>query len=532
MAYLRQHRYRRGKGFIGRFVNRAIDSLSFKLHVPGGYQFCGTGTHLSERLARGDDSINPLNRVRRLHDIAYRDYKRGKKRKMADEELVERVVSSGASLNEKSAALGVAGVMKLKSTSGGGVKVEDNQKSLAERGGKRRMGQDKQRRHDAINVLQQTAKMKGSIHSKARCFQQSETPSSLRDKRTSYDHIQPFTSPHPTTPEQRLKLEVENTRSIIRNKLKALRQFETLRDDFLNIYLTTPMKNAFKDEMNESNNRVHPPWRNDMKRVVNTENNEEEEQIHNTFSSSGPLDFNIEDSHLDEANDNLQRVFLQSPRTDDSAFQSTEPPWTHYIHALAHADNADAVSGPHFRSDTTTGDRTLYIGRSKMEIHDNGTITIDHVNYEPRIGLLELLFKKQPNLDVVEEIDWNNYKKILQHSNAHREGYNLNGDILATNAWKYKNVFATLFPPPPTYRGERTLRTKTMRQRKASSEYGKKSGSSLRFVNTPDYKYWRDPNQLVRRLHLLLASQNAGNGSHQGEIIEIENELRDAGIIV
>ena len=55
-----------GKGFL----NTAINKLPFEVHVPG-YQFCGPGTNLKKRLARGDKGINPLDSACRTHDIAY-----------------------------------------------------------------------------------------------------------------------------------------------------------------------------------------------------------------------------------------------------------------------------------------------------------------------------------------------------------------------------------------------------------------------------------------------------------------------------
>ena len=52
-----------------------------------------------------------------------------------------------------------------------------------------------------------------------------------------------------------------------------------------------------------------------------------------------------------------------------------------------------------------------------------------------------------------------------------------------------------------------------------------------RVGNQLDYIYWDDPNELVYRLRLLLASQAAGNPSHTNEIISIIEELRDAKVI-
>lgn len=49
--------------------------------------------------------------------------------------------------------------------------------------------------------------------------------------------------------------------------------------------------------------------------------------------------------------------------------------------------------------------------------------------------------------------------------------------------------------------------------------------------NQLDYVYLDDPNELVDRIRLLLASQAAGNQSHTNEIIWITKELREAIII-
>ena len=55
-----------GSGLVNRIINR----LPIELHIPG-YQFCGPGTRLQKRLARGDEGINPLNAACREHDIVY-----------------------------------------------------------------------------------------------------------------------------------------------------------------------------------------------------------------------------------------------------------------------------------------------------------------------------------------------------------------------------------------------------------------------------------------------------------------------------
>jgi len=59
------------------------------LHLPG-YQFCGPGTKLVERLKRGDKETNPLDAACREHDILYSQFKDFKNRHRADDILADR----------------------------------------------------------------------------------------------------------------------------------------------------------------------------------------------------------------------------------------------------------------------------------------------------------------------------------------------------------------------------------------------------------------------------------------------------------
>lgn len=102
-----------GKGLI----DRIIDKIPFELHVPG-YQYCGPGTHLKKRLARGDPGINPLDSACKSHDIAYSEHKDSSERSKADkilqQESMKRVFAKDASYGERAVALGVAAAMKMK----------------------------------------------------------------------------------------------------------------------------------------------------------------------------------------------------------------------------------------------------------------------------------------------------------------------------------------------------------------------------------------------------------------------------------
>lgn len=106
-------------------LDKAIDNLPVELHIPG-YQFCGPGTKLTQRLERGDKGINKLDTACKNHDIAYSKNKSGSERRKADKILAQeawsRFRSSDSTLGEKLNALTVSGMMKAKTALGFGLK--------------------------------------------------------------------------------------------------------------------------------------------------------------------------------------------------------------------------------------------------------------------------------------------------------------------------------------------------------------------------------------------------------------------------
>ena len=89
----------RGKGL----VNSLINKLPVELHITT-FRYCGPGTKLEKRLARGDSGINPLDSACKEHDIAYSKPPNLKDRHEADRILIEkakrRITSSDSSLAE------------------------------------------------------------------------------------------------------------------------------------------------------------------------------------------------------------------------------------------------------------------------------------------------------------------------------------------------------------------------------------------------------------------------------------------------
>lgn len=128
----------------GSVLNKAIDLLPVELHAPG-YKFCGPGTRLKERLARGDKPINKLDEYCRDHDIAYSQSggdsgKRAAADRILADRAWERVKAADSGLKERSLAYVVTNLMKVKSHLGGGMR---RRKSTRKR---------KQRRQRRVNT--------------------------------------------------------------------------------------------------------------------------------------------------------------------------------------------------------------------------------------------------------------------------------------------------------------------------------------------------------------------------------------------
>lgn len=110
---------RKGSGLLNTLINK----LPVELHIPS-YNFCGPGTKLDKRLARGDKGINSLDQACKEHDIAYSKYSDLERRHIADKVLANKAFkifkTSNSSKGEKLSSLAVAGIMKAKTKLGMG----------------------------------------------------------------------------------------------------------------------------------------------------------------------------------------------------------------------------------------------------------------------------------------------------------------------------------------------------------------------------------------------------------------------------
>lgn len=150
---------------IGKVINTAIDALPTELHLPG-YQYCGPGTKLKARLARGDPGINKLDRACKEHDIAYSHYSDTFNRSVADKILAERawerVKAKDSSFGERTAALAITAAMKTKRAIGAGRKKRKlTSKSSNKRGGsikKKRSSKKKTSKNTSVWTMVKSGK--------------------------------------------------------------------------------------------------------------------------------------------------------------------------------------------------------------------------------------------------------------------------------------------------------------------------------------------------------------------------------------
>jgi hypothetical protein len=143
------------------------------------------------------------------------------------------------------------------------------------------------------------------------------------------------------------------------------------------------------------------------------------------------------------------------------------------------------------------------LGNSPITIQ-NDQIIINNEAYQGTRGLYELLFLKNPNEKAYNQKDLAVYKEMLIKTNAHMQNFASDKHVSSSRGNKYNNIIKELFK--------------------------KRIGSGVN-LNSVRYEYWDDGNELVERLRLLIASQQAGNNSVNNEIISIIEELREAEII-
>ena len=148
-------------------------------------------------------------------------------------------------------------------------------------------------------------------------------------------------------------------------------------------------------------------------------------------------------------------------------------------------------------------DGEFYIGDTKVGVIDDN-IMVGDKEYEGTPGLWELIVMRIPNDNVYTSEDYENYAEILINSNALRKGNSsLSKTPKASKGWKWKYLLKTIW-----------------------DERKKFSGDGLQTIILPS-----DPNALLDRLDILMASKAAGNTGVRNELVSICDELKRQKVI-
>lgn len=164
----------------------------------------------------------------------------------------------------------------------------------------------------------------------------------------------------------------------------------------------------------------------------------------------------------------------------------------------------------------TSGERGgVYLGKEEVTFNTE-FILVKRKRYKRTEGLLNLICSDNPRGYTANDLK--EYKTILELTNAHRQNFTRNSQIVRDNSRKYNKIIKALFPIEG--RGE------SKRLNKLQTKYMivNKSGQI-------DYIYWDDPNELVERLRLLTSSKSVGHTAHNNEIMSIIEELHEANLI-
>lgn len=158
-----------------------------------------------------------------------------------------------------------------------------------------------------------------------------------------------------------------------------------------------------------------------------------------------------------------------------------------------------------------TSDGNLMVGARQVSFDNRGNLQVDGEVFRQSPGFLQLLFLKEPR-DYTKR-DEKKYKRLLAKTYALHPSYDSSRPPRASRSKKYQQVIKKIYPPATRVR---------------------KTGKGV-FVEAPErvaWVHWNDPNELVNRLEILVASRRAGHSGHTREILSIEEELREEGYIL
>ena len=141
----------------------------------------------------------------------------------------------------------------------------------------------------------------------------------------------------------------------------------------------------------------------------------------------------------------------------------------------------------------------------KLTIADNN-IVVDDEKFIGTPGLWELIMADVPDPQKYDTNDLNSYKRLLLKTNVLHNGFDPNNPYpRSSSSYKWEKILS------PIWKEEKEAAKKT-------------AGKGVVVISS-------DPNALLERLDLLLASQEAGHTGVRNELVSICDELKRQGVL-
>lgn len=296
-----------------------------------------------------------------------------------------------------------------------------------------------------------------------------------------------------TIMEQKLKRQIVDAAEAVKRKIRKMKEIEIDNNQAL--------ESIFKPVTEPLNSLAN------MSKLTALPRTKEEEETKTLPIKENLLkeDFSSIKNNDDDDDDNIDE---KESNDSDSSYES-----------LANTSYNANVDIPSLlaTSDVPFGVRVvrekLMLGSAYITI-DNDYIAVAGRKYRNTPGLKQLLMSKEVDLKLVTDSDLHHYKLMLLDTNAHRRDFEPTKPIKSNKGSKYMQIIKPLFTQQSLFQSK-----------------GQGLPVTKMWKKNIDLVYWNDPNELVDRLKLLIASRDAGNTGLDNEIISIIEELRESKII-
>lgn len=335
-----------------------------------------------------------------------------------------------------------------------------------------------------------------------------------------------------------LKKRVLAARASVKAKLKQLKQ-QQHNIKFAYKPLATVLANTLSKhtiipnvvEIKKENPKLNLPYADETERSFRKEFYKQQRKKfarvnRPSFSTPEPNKFQDIEEEVFETSSNIEDVFPTEPdkqaELDISMFpESSIIDYLSQIHPLPREyiegrmrNTEKGIFDDNYVHHDIQSDKIMF-GNSELNFFSQNSpdFKIGEHQIPGTRGLFELIFMYQPNEQVITENDKLYYGLLIRATNANKINFEENGKQIGNKSRKYTQLVKpslTTFDTHMEHKGE------------GMQQYNQKP---------VEYIYWDDPNELVERLRLLIASRSSGNNAHVNEINSIVEELRERKII-